>query len=217
MEKPLEYLAQGRIRTPIGARVMFTSLKDDGTADKTEVFAEGWLDPATKRYIGRRWSVELAAGARGVVPYPLIEGEHGEVRIGLGGRVLPLTQVSAMILGELEHHRVSHSGRQRELDLVQVAQVEDLRRVQPHRRGGPLPGDGRQPRRAGDHVVGHQAQGQRPRRHLRTERPGPARIRAATYSLLRVSMTTDAMPSAASRWASSSPAGPAPTTTTSKE
>ena len=30
--------------TPIGARVMFTSLKADGTADKTEVFADGWLD-----------------------------------------------------------------------------------------------------------------------------------------------------------------------------
>jgi glucose/arabinose dehydrogenase len=38
---------------PIGARVMFTSLKPDGTADKTEVFAEGWLDPQTKRYLGR--------------------------------------------------------------------------------------------------------------------------------------------------------------------
>ena len=30
--------------TPIGARVMFTSLKADGTADKTEVFADGWLE-----------------------------------------------------------------------------------------------------------------------------------------------------------------------------
>jgi len=39
--------------TPIGARVMFTSLKPDGTADKTEVFAEGWLDPETHRYRGR--------------------------------------------------------------------------------------------------------------------------------------------------------------------
>jgi glucose/arabinose dehydrogenase len=38
---------------PIGARIMFTSLKPDGTADKTEVFAEGWLDPQTKRYRGR--------------------------------------------------------------------------------------------------------------------------------------------------------------------
>ena len=38
---------------PIGARIMFTSLKTDGTADKTEVFADGWLDPETKQYRGR--------------------------------------------------------------------------------------------------------------------------------------------------------------------
>jgi glucose/arabinose dehydrogenase len=38
---------------PIGARVMFTSLKADGTADKTEVFAEGWLDSSTGTYRGR--------------------------------------------------------------------------------------------------------------------------------------------------------------------
>jgi len=39
--------------TPIGARVMFTSLKADGTADKTEVFADGWLDAETGLYRGR--------------------------------------------------------------------------------------------------------------------------------------------------------------------
>ena len=38
---------------PIGARLMFTSLKADGTADKTEVFAEGWLDNETGVYRGR--------------------------------------------------------------------------------------------------------------------------------------------------------------------
>jgi glucose/arabinose dehydrogenase len=38
---------------PIGARVMFTSLKADGTADKTEVFADGWLDNDTGLYRGR--------------------------------------------------------------------------------------------------------------------------------------------------------------------
>jgi glucose/arabinose dehydrogenase len=37
---------------PIGARVMFTSVKEDGTADKTEVFAEGWLTPDGE-YLGR--------------------------------------------------------------------------------------------------------------------------------------------------------------------
>jgi glucose/arabinose dehydrogenase len=39
--------------TPIGARIMFTALKPDGTADKTEVFADGWLDPETRLYRGR--------------------------------------------------------------------------------------------------------------------------------------------------------------------
>ena len=37
---------------PVGARVMFTSLKEDGTADKTEPFAEGWLTQ-NGEYLGR--------------------------------------------------------------------------------------------------------------------------------------------------------------------
>ena len=37
---------------PVGARVMFTSLKEDGTADKTEPFAEGWLTE-NGEYMGR--------------------------------------------------------------------------------------------------------------------------------------------------------------------
>ena len=38
--------------TPVGARVMFTSLKEDGSADKTEVFAEGWMTE-NGEYLGR--------------------------------------------------------------------------------------------------------------------------------------------------------------------
>lgn len=38
--------------TPVGARVMFTSLKEDGSADKTEPFAEGWLTGGGE-YLGR--------------------------------------------------------------------------------------------------------------------------------------------------------------------
>lgn len=44
--------------TPIGARVMFTSLSEDGTADKTEVFAEGWLTP-NNEYLGRPVDVAM--------------------------------------------------------------------------------------------------------------------------------------------------------------
>jgi glucose/arabinose dehydrogenase len=45
--------------TPIGARIMFTSLKSDGTADKTEIFAEGWLDGDTGLYRGRPVDVAM--------------------------------------------------------------------------------------------------------------------------------------------------------------
>ena len=37
---------------PVGARVMVTFLKEDGTADKTEPFAEGWLTQDDE-YMGR--------------------------------------------------------------------------------------------------------------------------------------------------------------------
>jgi glucose/arabinose dehydrogenase len=37
---------------PVGARIMFTPLKQDGTADKPQVFAEGWL-METGEYLGR--------------------------------------------------------------------------------------------------------------------------------------------------------------------
>jgi glucose/arabinose dehydrogenase len=39
--------------TPSGALINFVSLKADGSADKSEVFAEGWLDPNTNTYRGR--------------------------------------------------------------------------------------------------------------------------------------------------------------------
>ncbi|KAA0910799.1 sorbosone dehydrogenase family protein [Pusillimonas sp. ANT_WB101] len=44
--------------TPIGARIMFTNLKEDGTADKTEVFADGWLT-SNNEYLGRPVDVAM--------------------------------------------------------------------------------------------------------------------------------------------------------------
>ncbi len=38
---------------PVGARVMFTSLKEDGSVGETSVFAQGWLDDETGEYYGR--------------------------------------------------------------------------------------------------------------------------------------------------------------------
>jgi glucose/arabinose dehydrogenase len=41
--------------TPVGARVMFTPMKPDGSgmAAEPEVFASGWLDEETGEYYGR--------------------------------------------------------------------------------------------------------------------------------------------------------------------
>jgi glucose/arabinose dehydrogenase len=48
---------------PVGARVMFTSLKEDGTADKSVPFAEGWLAPSGE-YLGRPVDIaQLADGS----------------------------------------------------------------------------------------------------------------------------------------------------------
>ena len=48
---------------PVGARVMFTRLKEDGSAGKTEPFAEGWLLD-TGEYAGRPVSVtQMADGS----------------------------------------------------------------------------------------------------------------------------------------------------------
>jgi glucose/arabinose dehydrogenase len=43
---------------PIGARIMFTPLKPDGTADKPQVFAEGWLTE-NGEYLGRPVDVAM--------------------------------------------------------------------------------------------------------------------------------------------------------------
>jgi glucose/arabinose dehydrogenase len=44
--------------TPIGARIMVTTLKEDGTADKSEAFAQGWLNE-NGEYIGRPVDVAM--------------------------------------------------------------------------------------------------------------------------------------------------------------
>ncbi|SAK81838.1 glucose/sorbosone dehydrogenase-like protein [Caballeronia pedi] len=44
--------------TPIGARIMYIPVKDDGTAGEAEVFAEGWLTP-TGEYMGRPVDVQM--------------------------------------------------------------------------------------------------------------------------------------------------------------
>ncbi|WP_224244898.1 Hsp70 family protein [Hyalangium gracile] len=66
---------------------------------------------ATKRFLGRRCTPELVEEARKLVPFPLIPGPTGDVRVNLAGKVLPLTQVAAMVLGELKLDAQAHFGK----------------------------------------------------------------------------------------------------------
>jgi molecular chaperone DnaK len=81
---------------------------------RAQMFAEEHPDSvvwATKRFLGRRFTPELAQEARAEVPYQLVPGPSGDVRVKLGSRVLPLTQVAAMILGELRLDAQAYFGR----------------------------------------------------------------------------------------------------------
>ncbi|MEW6435449.1 MAG: Hsp70 family protein [Myxococcota bacterium] len=94
--------------------VGFTALGERVVGERAQVLGDEAPDrvaPATKRFIGKRWTPELAAAARAVVPYPLIQGPSGEVRIKVAGRTMPITQVSAMLLGELKLDAEAHFGR----------------------------------------------------------------------------------------------------------
>jgi molecular chaperone DnaK len=66
---------------------------------------------ATKRFLGRRCTPELVEQAKAMVPFPLIPGPTGDVRVRLAGQVLPVTQVAAMILGEMKLDAEAHFGR----------------------------------------------------------------------------------------------------------
>ena len=81
---------------------------------RAQLLAESQPDAvawATKRFIGRRYTPELVEAARAVVPYALHAGPAGDVRVKLAGRVLPLTQVAAMVLGELKLDAEAYFGR----------------------------------------------------------------------------------------------------------
>ena len=102
---------QGSRLTP--SVVGFTAMGDRVVGERAQMLGDEAPDrvaPATKRWIGKRWTAELAAGAKAVVPYPLIQGPSGEVRIKVAGKTMPLTQVSAMLLGELKLDAEAHFG-----------------------------------------------------------------------------------------------------------
>ncbi|MBI5546281.1 MAG: molecular chaperone DnaK, partial [Deltaproteobacteria bacterium] len=66
---------------------------------------------AVKRLIGRKWSAPQVQEARKILPYPLEEGEHDDVKVVLGGRGYSPPEVSAMVLVELKADAEAFFGR----------------------------------------------------------------------------------------------------------
>jgi molecular chaperone DnaK len=66
---------------------------------------------STKRFIGQRWTPELAQQARLHYPFSLISGPNEDVRVKLGERSLPVTQIAAMVLSALRADAEAHFGQ----------------------------------------------------------------------------------------------------------
>jgi molecular chaperone DnaK len=67
---------------------------------------------ATKRFMGMRWSSDLAAKVRGILPFSVASGPNEDVRVRIAGRTLPVVQIAAMILSELRLDAESFFGRE---------------------------------------------------------------------------------------------------------
>jgi len=58
---------------------------------------------AAKRLIGRRWGSREVEDASRFLPYKLVPGPEGnDVRVELGGKVVPVAEISAQVLAELK-------------------------------------------------------------------------------------------------------------------
>jgi len=67
---------------------------------------------AAKRLIGRRWGSREVEDARRVLPYELVPGPDGnDVRVKLGGKVITIPEVSALVLAELKADAEAWFGR----------------------------------------------------------------------------------------------------------
>ncbi|MCD6498721.1 MAG: molecular chaperone DnaK [Deltaproteobacteria bacterium] len=57
---------------------------------------------AAKRLIGRKWTSPEVKSALETVPYKIVEGPHGDVRIQLRGRVYSIPEASAQVLQDMK-------------------------------------------------------------------------------------------------------------------
>ncbi|MCP4500223.1 MAG: molecular chaperone DnaK [Deltaproteobacteria bacterium] len=65
---------------------------------------------AAKRLIGRKWAHHTVAEAQETLPYAVVEGEHGDVRIKLRDKDYAIPEVSAMVLTEMKRVAEEHFG-----------------------------------------------------------------------------------------------------------
>ncbi len=65
---------------------------------------------AAKRLIGRKWSSPATDAARALVPYTLVEGPNGDVRLEVQGDVFSTAEIAAFILQEMRLIAEAHVG-----------------------------------------------------------------------------------------------------------
>jgi molecular chaperone DnaK len=66
---------------------------------------------AVKRLIGRPWTSPASQAVKAAVPYPLLEGPHGDVRIRLRDQVFSVPEISAYVLQEMRAIAEEHLGQ----------------------------------------------------------------------------------------------------------
>ncbi len=57
---------------------------------------------AAKRLIGRRYDSDVVTKIKNAVPYKLVQGSNGDVRVELRGRIYSIPEISSMILQEMK-------------------------------------------------------------------------------------------------------------------
>ncbi len=109
----------GRLRLierATGQRLLpsLVGITEEGTrvvGDEARLLAETspeLVASATKRFIGQRWTPELAARSRQLYPYTLVAGPQEDVRIKLGAHTMPISQISGMLLSEMRADAEDH-------------------------------------------------------------------------------------------------------------
>ncbi len=132
--------SSGRVRTierSTGQRLMpsMVGITPDGTrvvGEEAHALAERFPENVaygTKRFIGQRWTPELASKARAHYPFSLVSGPTEDVRVKLGEKTIPVVQIASMVLSALRADAEAHFGQEvRRTVLTVPAAFTDVQR-----------------------------------------------------------------------------------------